>query len=534
MGSGSFLSRECLGNRYLRLKKCKTWCILHYSRGSLPICHKSMQKQEEQGSEMYSRKAQGWREHIDFILWDVVCLHIAFVLAYITRHGFSNPYGSTIYFSLSIIYTLVDVLVMIINRTMQGVLKRGYYKELAQTVKHVFFVSVLIAVYMFAAQIGDEYSRITFFLLSGYYIVLTYVVRLAWKKLLLTKRNNTVGAAIYFVTTESRASKVLSRFQKNSIGANLIQGMCILDRDCTGQTIANVPVTASRETLLKFLQDKWVDEVFVSLPATYAGGNELISAIADMGIVVHVAMDQLHLQQGQHQVIEEIAGATVRTVSMSMATPLQHILKRVLDIIGALIGCVLTVILTLIIGPIIYIKSPGPIFFVQERVGKNGRKFKLYKFRSMYVNAEARKAELMAQNRMQGGLMFKLDYDPRIIGCEKRPDGTIKKGIGNYIRDWSLDEFPQFFNVLKGDLSLVGTRPPTVDEWEQYELHHRARLAIKPGITGLWQVSGRSNITDFEQVVELDKKYIREWSMGMDFRILAQTIKVVLRKEGSM
>jgi lipopolysaccharide/colanic/teichoic acid biosynthesis glycosyltransferase len=219
---------------------------------------------------------------------------------------------------------------------------------------------------------------------------------------------------------------------------------------------------------------------------------------------------------------------------MTMATPLQSVLKRTLDVIGGLVGCCLTLILTVIIGPIIYIKSPGPIFFKQTRVGKNGKRFKLYKFRSMYLDAEARKAELMAQNRVQGGLMFKVDFDPRIIGCEKLPDGTIKKGIGNFIRDWSLDEFPQFFNVLKGDLSLCGTRPPTVDEWEKYELHHRVRLAIKPGITGLWQISGRSNITDFEQVVELDKKYIREWSMGLDFRILLQTIKVVLRKEGSM
>ena len=150
------------------------------------------------------------------------------------------------------------------------------------------------------------------------------------------------------------------------------------------------------------------------------------------------------------------------------------------------------------------------------------------------MDAEARKAELMAQNRHSSGLMFKLEYDPRIIGCEKRPDGTIKKGIGNFIRDYSIDEFPQFWNCLKGDISLVGTRPPTVDEWEKYELHHRARLAIKPGITGMWQVSGRSAITDFEQVVELDKKYIREWSFGLDLRLLLMTVKAVLKKEGSM
>ena len=158
----------------------------------------------------------------------------------------------------------------------------------------------------------------------------------------------------------------------------------------------------------------------------------------------------------------------------------------------------------------IIIDDPGNPFFVQNRLTENGKVFPMIKFRSMYMDAEERKKELMAQNRISDGLMFKLDFDPRIIGCEQRPDGTIKKGIGNYIRDWSLDEFPQFWNVLKGDLSLVGTRPPTVDEWDKYELHHRARLAAKPGITGMWQVSGRSKITDFEKVVELDKKYIRE------------------------
>ena len=158
----------------------------------------------------------------------------------------------------------------------------------------------------------------------------------------------------------------------------------------------------------------------------------------------------------------------------------------------------------------------------------------MYKFRSMYPDAEERKKELMAENRVADGMMFKLDYDPRIIGCKKRPDGTIKKGIGNFIREYSLDEFPQFFNVLIGQMSLCGTRPPTEDEWNKYELHHRARLAIKPGITGLWQVSGRSNIIDFEEVVELDKQYIRDWSMALDMKILFKTLMVVFKKEGSM
>ena len=144
----------------------------------------------------------------------------------------------------------------------------------------------------------------------------------------------------------------------------------------------------------------------------------------------------------------------------------------------------------------------------------------------MYMDAEERKKELMNQNRVQGGMMFKIENDPRIIGGAN--------GIGNFIRKYSIDEFPQFWNVLKGDMSLVGTRPPTVDEWEKYDLHHRARLSIKPGITGMWQVSGRSDITDFEEVVRLDTEYISNWNFGLDIKILFKTVMTVLKREGSV
>ena len=130
--------------------------------------------------------------------------------------------------------------------------------------------------------------------------------------------------------------------------------------------------------------------------------------------------------------------------------------------------------------------------------------------------------------------MFKLDFDPRIIGNKILPDGTHKTGIGQFIRSTSIDEFPQFFNVLKGDMSLVGTRPPLVSEFDAYERHHRARMSVKPGITGMWQVSGRSEITDFEEVVWLDTQYINEWSMGLDLKILLQTVAAVLKRKGSV
>lgn len=240
-----------------------------------------------------------------------------------------------------------------------------------------------------------------------------------------------------------------------------------------------------------------------------------------MGITVHIKLARV-ADDSSNQIVEKLEGYTVLSTSINMVSAGQLIFKRTMDICGGLVGMLLTGIIFIFVAPIIYIKSPGPIFFKQVRIGKNGKKFNIYKFRSMYMDAEERKKELMAQNDIKDGMMFKMDNDPRII-----------KGIGNFIRDYSLDEFPQFWNVLKGDMSLVGTRPPTVDEWEKYEMHHRSRLAFKPGLTGMWQVSGRSNITDFEEVVRLDTEYIKKWNPGLDIKILFKTVAVVLGKVGS-
>lgn len=483
---------------------------------------------------MYQKNVQGWMKHIDFILLDLLCLNVAFVAAYLTRNGLRWPYQDRDYVSLAMILTLVDFAVLIINETMKNVLRRGYYREFAQTVKHVFLVVAIIALYLFAIKFSAVYSRIILGSFTLYYLFLSYAVRVLWK-MHLSGEHLAANTALYIISTSDRVDEVVKRYLSQKPVCYLVKGICLLDTDQTGMEIQGIPVNTNQETVLPYLCREWVDEAVISAPQNYTASSDLIDRLVEMGIVVHIEVEQATKLDWQMQEIENIAGHTVLTVGLSMASPLQVFLKRAMDIAGGLVGCVLTLILTVILGPMIYIQSPGPIFFTQTRVGKNGKLFRMYKFRSMYLDAEERKAELMAQNRMgNSGLMFKLDYDPRIIGCEKRPDGTIKKGIGNFIRDWSLDEFPQFFNCLKGDLSLVGTRPPTVDEWEKYELHHRARLAIKPGITGMWQVSGRSQITDFEQVVELDKKYIREWSMGLDFRILLQTVGAVLKRKGSM
>ena len=264
-----------------------------------------------------------------------------------------------------------------------------------------------------------------------------------------------------------------------------------------------------------------MDEALFSIPTELALPDKMIKNFGIMGITIHIKLARV-ADDSSNQIVEKLEGYTVLSTSINMVSAGQLIFKRTMDICGGLVGMLLTGIIFVFVAPIIYIKSPGPIFFKQVRIGKNGKKFNIYKFRSMYMDAEERKKELMAQNDIKDGMMFKMDNDPRII-----------KGIGNFIRDYSLDEFPQFWNVLIGDMSLVGTRPPTVEEWEKYEMHHRSRLAFKPGLTGMWQVSGRSNITDFEEVVRLDTEYIKKWSPGLDIMILFKTVAVVLGKVGS-
>ncbi len=488
---------------------------------------------------MYRKGAQGWLKHLDFIILDMVCLQISFVLAYMVRMGPSNPYAVEAYRSIGLVILLADAVASFLFNSFKNVLKRGYYREFAATLKHVCLVVGIVIVYLFTIQKSISYSRIVIYLTAVLYICLGYFPRIFWKKhlqkVLAAERSK---SSLLIVTTKSMAETVIQNAEKGSYERFYIAGVAILDCNMKGQEIAGVPVVAYAEDVADAACHVWVDEVLIALPHSEIYPEEMMNQFLEMGIVVHWG---LFLRSTEDEAgssvqpfIENLGNYRVMTTTINVATPMQQAFKRLLDIAGGIVGTFITGILFVFLAPAIYITSPGPIFFKQERVGKNGKRFQIYKFRSMYPDAEARKRELMEQNGYKDGMMFKLKGDPRIIGSKVLPDGTVKKGLGNFMRDYSLDEFPQFINVLKGDMSLVGTRPPTVDEWEKYQRHHRARLAVKPGITGLWQISGRSAITDFEEVVKLDTKYITDWSIGLDFRILLKTVTVVLERKGAM
>ena len=247
--------------------------------------------------------------------------------------------------------------------------------------------------------------------------------------------------------------------------------------------------------------------------------EHLIEAFSEMGIDSLITIDSFAIETLETK-LEDFGTTNVIRLSPRLFTDGELLLKRLMDIAGALVGCFICIIFGLIVAPLIFLEDPGPIIFKQKRVGRNGKYFYIYKFRSMYQDAEAKLQTLKDQNEMQG-FMFKMKNDPRITK------------IGKILRKTSIDELPQFLNVLEGSMSLIGTRPPTVDEYHQYSAHHKRRISIKPGITGLWQVSGRSKITDFEEIVRLDCFYIDHWSIAGDIKILLKTFAAVFTGKGS-
>lgn len=472
---------------------------------------------------MYQDETNNWMKHYDFIILDSICMQIALLIAFLFRKGIVNPFVTKEYYQMAAIIFVMNLLAVFFLESYSAIVERGYYKEFKLTVIHVSATMMGMILYTFITKTTELYSRLIIIMMWELAIILCYCARVKWKNHLRSHVFTTQWEkkSMLIIIDDASAEHFVKRVVQHNFTNTKIVGVVVLNQDKRGQEIHGIPVVACKEDATQYICRHWVDEVMTSYHNNEEELNQIIDDCKEMGVVVHLAIAEKALENGTRRV-ENINGYTVMTTYLASASYRQMALKRLLDISGGIVGCLLTGILFIFVAPAIYIKSPGPIFFSQWRVGKNGKRFRIYKFRSMYMDAEERKKELMEKNKVKDGMMFKMDNDPRII-----------KGVGNFIRKTSIDEFPQFLNVLKGDMSLVGTRPPTVDEWEKYKKHHRRRMAIKPGLTGMWQVSGRSNITDFEEVVALDTKYIMEWSMGLDIRILLKTVALLFTGKGS-
>ena len=480
---------------------------------------------------MYKRNAQGWSKHLDFMVLDIVVLQICFMIAYYIREH-AWVYSVHEYRTLGILLFIADVLVIVLNNSLHDVIKRGVSREIFEQIKHSVLVLAIVLIYFFSSQLGDIYSRIVLGLTFVLYVLLSFGLRIVWKTILnhtsfRRERNN-----MLVVASVNTADAILDRLLSDKQAGYEIVGIVLVETTNL-QSIHGVPVVSDMKNAAQYIAREWVDSVYIDAPVNDKKVLKLMDACATMAVPTHYHVPYMSRNKVK-RFSEKIGGTTVLTTAINYATPVQILIKRVFDIFAGIAGSIIALIIMAIVGPIIKIQSPGPILFKQERIGKNGKHIKIFKIRSMRMDAEDLKKELMEQNRVKDGMMFKMDFDPRIIGNKILPDGTKKTGIGEFIRKTSLDEFPQFFNVLAGSMSTIGTRPPTIDEYEKYHFHHRARMAVKPGITGMWQVSGRSEITDFEEVVRLDTEYIANWSIGLDLKILFKTIGVLFSHKGAM
>lgn len=478
-------------------------------------------------------KGGRWFKHIDFAILDVIMIIAAFVLSCYIRNGNLYALQTSVYRTILINLIIFTLFWDLATNILKNILKRGNFIELEKTIKLVTADIAALALYMFILKISVQFSRQIYLTTWVIGIVFVYVARVLKKKHLQTKLADRKNLSRLLYVTDNPDPGIgknrLEGYAEHRFGIKAIALVgagesANKDKYKTGETgelemqLDGIPLLMGEDELFEYIRRHVVDEVFLGIEDLQLE-KKILDELMLTGMTVHINLNRIFSDLVNPRV-EEFAGAMVISTMARPISPVGLFIKRLMDIAGGIVGCIICGIAYIFVAPIIKHQSPGPVFFTQERVGLNGRRFKIYKFRSMYTDAEERLKDLLDQNKMQG-LMFKMDDDPRITP------------IGKFIRKTSIDELPQFFNILKGEMSLVGTRPPTVREWEQYNLRHRARLAIKPGLTGLWQISGRSDITDFDDVVALDLKYIANWSIKEDIKIILKTIWVVFNERGA-
>ena len=458
-------------------------------------------------------------------LWfaDLIAIVISFTLATYIRFGNFRDMGDKgIHFQVCLVFLLFCTIYTFFLDWNRNFLKRNKWKELRAVVQYNAIMILVTQTIMFFLKWADVFARLVIVYFVIINVIITLFLHLLIKKSIrMHYRSDLSKIKVLVITQNTMVSDVVFHLKKNlDINYQLI-GVAVPEHtEDETQMIDGVPVFDMKENFMENATFMALDEVFVYAPELPQKQIQMIlSGFDEMGVDCHYCLE-LPGMDANRSSIDDFGGYSVITYTRFRSSYKKLLIKRVMDIAGGLVGMLITLLFFPFVAIAIKLDSPGPVLFSQIRIGRNGRRFKIYKFRSMYVDAEERKKELEKQNEMQG-LMFKMENDPRITR------------VGKFIRKTSIDELPQFYNVLKGDMSLVGTRPPTADEFEKYNQYYRRRISMTPGLTGLWQVSGRSEIEDFDDVVKYDLQYIDSWSLTLDIKILLRTVWVVLAGRGS-
>ncbi|MFB0525850.1 MAG: sugar transferase [bacterium] len=468
------------------------------------------------------------------IFADLLILVVSFILTYFIRANIYQFYKFDLFPSRVVMGTLYPLdnylwLLLIVIPVWYGLLSsQGLYesfrtKRLTEIVwiimKTGFLATLITGTLIFVLKL-TYVSRIfvaLFSAISVSFLTLEKVILIQSFKHARLGENNYKHLMV--VGTGKRATKFVQMVKQHPEWGMKIVGIIDDEPEKVGSDVSNIKVIGLLKDIPDILHEKIVDEVVFIIPRSWLSRIEQsILSCEREGIKVSVAVDLFDFKIGKLQATD-LGGIPLMRLETTPGSPWELFIKRSLDIIVSLIGLVLSAPVLLLTAVVIKLNSPGPLFFKQVRNGMNGRKFTLLKFRSMVVGAEEMQEELIALNEMDGPV-FKITNDPRMTR------------IGSFLRKTSLDELPQLINVLKGDMSLVGPRPPIPGEVTNYKTWQRRRLSMRPGITCFWQISGRNEV-NFEQWMKLDLEYIDNWSLWLDLKILFKTIPVVLLGTGA-
>lgn len=457
---------------------------------------------------------------------DLGIIIVCSFFAYYTKLNLPEPYGGlsdSHDYLILLLLTLISFHISLRLFGVYGNYRRMTYRQVFKRVIQGTMTGTAGVVFITYLLHFESLSRLLIGLLTFYaFIGLICFKTLLYRLLARTRSKNYNTRSILVIGSRQRALDFIKAIRRRKESGYRIRG-CLETNDqseLVGERIyRSIKVIGTLDRFKELLKNETIDEIVFGIPLKKIDNvHEYIYFAEQMGKNVRVLPDfQINKIQYYPQTaaveIEDFLGVTTLALSSTPKDANELLLKAALDYTGAAIGVVLISPLLLFISLLIKFSSRGPVLFSQERAGLNGRKFRVHKFRTMVVNAEKLRDELLEENEMDGPV-FKIKKDPRITW------------IGGILRKTSLDELPQLFNVLKGEMSLVGPRPPLPSEVEEYKLWQRRRLSMKPGMTCIWQVSGRNDIS-FEQWMNMDLEYIDNWSFGLDLKLLVLTVREV-------
>lgn len=475
---------------------------------------------------MHVQNKFSWIKHVDFIALNLFALIVSFLLALWVRFGNISLIHDSSWQAVLVVLCLINIAITLAINPYSGILRRPYYEDAAKLFFLTLYSFVLVAIFFYLLKIGAVYSRLTLILTFGFYYILSLLFLYIRKHLILTgkiKLTNVRERQIFAVINYAGLEEFKDSIESSEIKEYSIAGFCFPCDDVRDTFIDGVPVL-SKNDVVGFVENNYIDDVFISVDPSHFNANSY-RALVENGVNVNLDIESLIGIHTDDQFISMIGAYNTLSVgpyAMDSNQAFYLIVKRMLDVVFGFIGMTILVPITILVKTAYLLTGDtAPIFYTHERIGQYGKPFKLIKFRSMVPDADKVLNELLKQDhyREEWESNQKFENDPRVTK------------VGEFLRKTSLDEFPQFINVMKGDMSVVGPRPLISGELEKHNgltLYNK----VRPGVTGWWACNGRSNIK-YKERLELEYYYVKNCSLYLDTLCIFRTIFAVMHRDGA-